>query len=157
MVDLIRIWLETDNQPAFRSAGWAYVLAEGRAISGAAGGERTISADRAALAGLVDALRAAPSGANVEVRSSAAAVASIQRRLMAASDDAPTEDLELWAQILTALKSRTVRFTAAAPAPRTPTAFAAAWAELARNKAKTAGVFRSAIPKPNLAKAGVPA
>ena len=36
-------------------------------------------------------------------------------------------------------------------------AFAAAWAELTRGKAKTAGAFRSAIPKPNLAKAGVPA
>jgi hypothetical protein len=157
MADVIRIWLETDHQPAFRSSGWAYVLADGGAISGAAGGERTSSPERAALAGLVDALKGARAGAGVEVRSAAPPVAAIPRRLAAAADDPPTEDLELWAQVITALKARPVRFGVAAPAPRTPSAFAAAWAELARDKAKTTGAFRSAIPKPNLAKAGVPA
>jgi hypothetical protein len=37
--------------------------------------------------------------------------------------------------------------------PRTPCAFAAAWAELAMDKAKATGPFSAAIPKPNLAKA----
>ncbi len=39
--------------------------------------------------------------------------------------------------------------------PGAPSAFAAAWAELARDKAKTKGPFLSPIPKVNLAKAGV--
>jgi hypothetical protein len=43
----------------------------------------------------------------------------------------------------------------AEPAPGTPTAFAAAWADLARDRAKDKGAFTAAIPKPNLAKAGV--
>ena len=40
-----------------------------------------------------------------------------------------------------------------AAGPRTPTAFAAAWAELAMDKAKATGPFAAAIPKTNLAKA----
>ncbi|HEY2357090.1 MAG TPA: hypothetical protein VGH86_06550 [Phenylobacterium sp.] len=155
MADPIRIWLEIDHQPAFRSGGWAYVLAEGRAISGAAGGDRTVAPERVALAGLVDALKAAPAGLAVQVMSASRAVTAVPRRL-AATDDPPSEDLELWAQIATATRTRSISFAVTTNAPRTPPAFAAAWAELARDKAKTAGVFRSAIPKPNLAKAGVP-
>jgi hypothetical protein len=42
----------------------------------------------------------------------------------------------------------------AEPAPKTPAAFAAAWADLAQGRAKDKGSFQAAIPKPNLAKAG---
>ena len=35
---------------------------------------------------------------------------------------------------------------------RTPAGFAAAWAELARDKAKTKGTFKNPIPRPNLTK-----
>lgn len=154
MADIIRIWLEANHQPAFLSGGWAYVLAEGRALLGAAGGERTVSAERLALAGLVEALGAAPSGAPVEIRSATPSVLAVPRRLK--DGEPPSDDLELWAQLATALKDRPVSFSAAASAPRTPTAFAAAWAELARDKAKTRP-FQAAIPKTNLAKAGVPA
>ena len=69
MSDIIRIWIETTHNPAFRSGGWAYVLAEGRALAGAAGGERTPSPERVALAGLVAALAAAPAGVRIEVKS----------------------------------------------------------------------------------------
>jgi hypothetical protein len=156
MADLIRIWLETDHNLAFRSGGWAYVLAEGRALLGAAGGERTPSPERIALAGLVEALKGAPAGSGVEVHSASRSVIAIPRRLASAAEEPPTDDLELWTQLTTALKGRSPRFVAATSAPRTPTAFAAAWAELARDKAKTSA-FRAAIPKTNLAKAGVPA
>jgi hypothetical protein len=47
-----------------------------------------------------------------------------------------------------------VSFVAAKPEPRSPTAFAAAWAELARDKAKMTGAFSAPIPRTNLAKAG---
>ncbi|MEP6475394.1 MAG: ribonuclease H [Gemmatimonadota bacterium] len=151
----IRIWLEIDHQTTFRSGGWAFVLAEGSALSGVAGGERGPSAERIALAGLAEALKGAPPAAAVEVRTASAAVLAAYRRLTN-TDDPPAEDLELWAQIATSLKGRPVRFAPAPAAPRTPGAFAAAWAELARDKAKTRP-FRAAIPKTNLAKAGVPA
>lgn len=155
MATLIRIWLETDHHAAFRSGGWAYAMAEGSALSGAAGGERTASAERIALAGLVEALKGVPAGSSVEVHSASPSVIAIPRRL-AGQGEPPAQDLELWAQITTALKDRPTRFSAAPRAPRTPSAFAAAWAELARDKAKTSP-FRAAIPRTNLAKAGVPA
>ena len=151
MADLIRIWLETNHHAAFRSGGWGYVLAEGSALSGAAGGERTPSAERVALAGLVEALQAAPNGASVEVHSANPLVLAVPRRLAGqGAAGPPSEDLELWAQLTTALKARPARFASAANTPRTPTAFAAAWAELARDKAKTKP-FHATIPRTNLA------
>jgi ribonuclease HI len=155
MSDIIRIWIETTHNSAFRSGGWAYVLAEGRALAGAAGGERTPSPERVALAGLVEALKAAPAGLPVEVWSASPLVVAAPRGLTAA--EPPTEDLDLWAQLATALKGRPAAFARTANAPKTPTAFAAAWADLARDKVKNGGAFRAAIPKINLGKAGVPA
>jgi hypothetical protein len=156
MADIFRIWIEINHHAAFRSGGWAYVVAEGSALTGAAGGERAGSAERIALAGLVEALKGVPAGARIEVLSASPSVIAAYRRLTAlVAEEPPGEDLELWAQLSTALKGRPVRFAPAASAPRTPTAFAAAWAELARDKAKTSP-FRAAIPKTNLSKAGVP-
>jgi hypothetical protein len=134
------------------------VLAEGRALSGAAGGERAGSAEAIALAGLLAALSDLPPAADVEVISATAQVARAARRLaeIEAGAGVPADELALWARLSAVLKARPVRFSATARTPRTPTAFAAAWAELARDKAKTRP-FRAAIPKANLAKAGVPA
>lgn len=156
MSDIIRIWVETSYNTAFRCGGWAYVTAEGRAFSGAAGGERTPSMERVALVGLADALKALPAKFEIEIHSGNPHVLGAPRRI-AGEGDPPSDNLELWAQILTVSKDRPVRFFTAANALRTPTAFALAWADLARDKAKAAGAFRSAIPKANLAKAGVPA
>ena len=156
MSTTVRIWVETSYNTAFRCGGWAFVSAEGTALAGAAGGERTPSPERIALAGLAEALKGLPPKAGVEVRSGDPLVIAAHRRL-AGGGEAPSEDLELWAQISTALKGRPARFAAAANERRTPTAFAVAWAELGRDKAKNAGAFRASIPKTNLAKAGVPA
>jgi ribonuclease HI len=158
MTDIIRIWIETTHNTAFRSGGWAYVLAEGRALLGAAGGERTPGPERVALAGLVEALKAAPAGMTVEIQSASPLVIGAQRRLAAAvAGEPPQDDLDLWAQLTTALKGRTASFAKIASAPKTPTSFAAAWADLARDKVKNGGAFRASIPKANLIKAGVPA
>jgi ribonuclease HI len=159
MSDIIRLWVEISHHSAFRSGGWGYVRAEGRALTGAAGGERTPSPDRIALAALLAALKDLPPNAAVEVHSATARIAGAGRRVaeLEAGGEPPAEDLELWAQLSAALKAHPARFAAAANQLRTPTAFAAAWAELARDKAKAAGAFRAAIPKTNLAKAGVPA
>jgi hypothetical protein len=65
----------------------------------------------------------------------------------------PEEDLDLWAPILTASAGRRLSLSIAPAAAATPLGFAAAWAELSRDKAKATGAFTAAIPKPNLAKA----
>jgi hypothetical protein len=158
MSDNIRIWVEISHQPAFRAGGWAFVRAEGRVLTGAAGGDRLASPDAVALAGLLAALADLPAKAPVEVLSSARPVAGAACRLaeIQAGGEALPEELALWAQLSVMLAARPAHFTVAAAQPRTPTAFAAAWAELARDKAKTRP-FKAAIPKVNLAKAGVPA
>ncbi|THD64964.1 hypothetical protein [Phenylobacterium sp.] len=152
----IRIWVEIAHQPAYRAGGWAYVLAEGGARSGAAGGERSAEAGRIALAGLAQALAATPAGAVVVVRSASPAVLAIPKRLAAAETEPPEEDLDLWAPLTKALAARQVRFAPDTAQLRTPSAFAAAWADLARDKAKTKP-FRAIIPKANLDKVALPA
>jgi hypothetical protein len=154
MTDTIRIWVETSHHVAFRCGGWAFVRKDAEGLSGAAGGNRSIAAERAVLAGLAEALKGLPAEAAVEVQTSSPQIAALPDRIVGftSGDEPPSEDLDLWAQLATALKS--VQIRSAANRPGTPTAFAAAWAELARDKAKATGPFRSPIPKPNLAKAG---
>src|SRR4051812_27832449 len=124
MSDIIRIWVEISHHTAFRSGGWAFVRAEGSALSGAAGGERTPAPDRIALAGLIAAMKDLPVGRVIEVRSATPLVAATGRRVasLEAGGEAPADDLDLWAQVATGLKAHQVRFGAVANAPRTPTA-----------------------------------
>jgi ribonuclease HI len=150
----IQIWVEISHQASFRAGGWAYVLSEGSSRLGAAGGDRSVTAERIALSALIAALTATPAGAIVEVRSASPAVLAAVKRL-APGAEPPEEDLEFWAPLSAALAARKVRFAATANAPRSPSAFALAWAELARDKGKTAP-FKAVIPKANLAKAGAP-
>src|SRR5271168_3487013 len=109
MSDIIRIWVEISHSSAYRAGGWAYVRAEGRALSGAAGGDRTTSPDAVALTGLVAALQDLPANSGVEILSAKPRTPTIGRRLTAikGGDGAPDEDLALWAQLSTALGTRT--------------------------------------------------
>ena len=152
MSDIIRIWVEISHHAAFRAGGWAFVRAEGSALTGAAGGERTPSAERTAVAGLLAGLKDLPAGRSIEVRSTTALIGGMAQRVaeLEAGGEAPADDLALWAQVSTALKTYPMRFGSAASQPRTPTAFAAAWAELARDKAKTKP-FHAVIPRANFA------
>ena len=157
MSDSIRIWVEFCHSSAYRSGGWAFVRAEGRALTGAAGGERTASPEAIALAGLLAAFKDLPPSAAVEVMSTLPGIYGAGRRIteLETGGEADTEDLARWAQLSAVVKARPVKFALAMNAPRTPTAFATAWAELAQDKAKTRP-FNAAIPKANLVKAGVP-
>jgi hypothetical protein len=132
------------------------VRAADGAVSGMAGGERNITAGRLDLAGMIAALNGLPIGASIAVRTSSPGLLAIGRLIasppVAGSPDAPAEDLDLWAQVLTAAGGRTIAFHAAPRAPQTPAAFLAAWAEVGQDKAKAAGRFAAAIPKSNLAK-----
>lgn len=150
-----RIWLSTAYAAPFRIGGWAFVREAGGAVVGVAGGDRRLTAQRLALQGLLAALKDVPAAASVELVTTDPVVASVPRVLAPQPDDeSPAEDLDLWAAVTTAFGARTIRVLAQAPQPGKPLAFAAAWAEQAQEKAK-GGAFAFAIPKPNLAKAGV--
>lgn len=150
-----RIWIQTSHHAAFKCAGWAYVRTVAGAAAGQAGGERYTTPDRIALAGLLAGLKDAPLG-DALVQMDNRAVATIAAQIAAGrppqGDEAPAENLDLWAALTAALAGRKVGFALAGPSKATPTGFAAAWAELARDKANAQGAFVSAIPKPNLAK-----
>jgi ribonuclease HI len=148
----IRLWIETTHHAAFRYGGWAYAREVSGAVTGMAGGERNITAGRLELAGLVAALNGLSLGAAVAVKSASPGVVAALRTVLSPPEDAPTEDMDLWAQLITAAKGRAVTLQAATRASQTPAAFLAAWAEVGQDKAKAAGRFSAAIPKSNLAK-----
>ncbi len=155
MADTVRLWIETSHHAAFRVGGWAFVLHDGKGLSGAAGGERGASPERTALLGLARGLADAPATGAIAVASADPLVVGVPRRIAGFAKEPPALDVELWAQIGTVLKARKVSFAVTRSEPKTPTAFSAAWAELGRDKAKSTGDFKSPIPRTNLAKAGV--
>ncbi|MEI9889395.1 MAG: GNAT family N-acetyltransferase [Caulobacteraceae bacterium] len=78
-------------------------------------------------------------------------------RLLAAppapgSDEAPSEDLDLWAQLLKAAQGRTLTVGAAAPAP---TAFLRAWAEVGPGQGQGGGAVQRRDPQVQPGQAGV--
>jgi hypothetical protein len=149
MTPLIHIYLAAAHHPAFRCGGWAVVRSIGGQPTGAAGGARATSAQRMALSGLIWALRDLPAGADATLHTTNPDLALTE---VLAGTVNPDEDLDLWAQVQAAAKGRRFTVTAATAAPDTPLAFAAAWADLAMDKAKMGGAFTAAIPKANLAK-----
>jgi ribonuclease HI len=152
MTEPTEIWICAAHHPAFRCGGWAFVRRLKGQLSGTAGGERYTTARRMALAGLVSALSDLPAGETaVRVETTSPELSTLTRVLAGRGEE--EEDLDLWAQVLTAAKGRRIELARVAAEPRTPSAFATAWAELAMDKAKAAGAFTAAIPKPNLAKA----
>ena len=148
----IRLWTFSNHHAAFRVGGWAHLCESADGLTGAAGGARNMTPERAVLAGLAAALKALPPGDLTVLGDNAVLLGPIRAVIAGEAKDPPEADLDLWAQVQTALKDRTVSFVRAPSTPSTPGAFAAAWAELARDKAKAAGPFASPIPKPNLAK-----
>lgn len=158
MTRTVRTWLSISHHTAFRVGGWAFVREDAGALTGWAGGERRIDAERAALLGLIAALRGLEGASKTRLHTASAQAAAIPARIKAAEagDNVPTENLDLWAAAKTALAAAKVEIVRDTAAPGTPAAFTAGWAEFARDKAK-AGTFTHAIPKPNLAKAGVKA
>jgi hypothetical protein len=147
------IWLEVAHHAAFRIGGWAFVRKGAGAVTGTAGGRGRIDPEANALEAVAAALAGLPPGAAVELHSASPRVLAIPERI--AGKDPPTDNLELWAKIATALKPLDVAFRPARQTPGGPIAFAAAWAEFAQGRAKDRGPFTAPIPRSNLAKAGV--
>jgi hypothetical protein len=141
----IRIWLAASHHDGFRCGGWAYVRLTGPEVSGAAGGARQITAERARLSA------GSPGPTGVTLHSASEAMLDLGK-MIAGTAEPPSDDLDLWAQIGAAVAGRAVRFVRTESAPSSPAAFVAAWADLARDKAKAGGPFSAVIPKSNLAK-----
>ncbi len=154
MTTTVRLWIETTYHAAFRYGGWAHARESGGVVAGWAEGERNTTAARIDLMALIAAFDGLP--ANCVVLASTASpslLATVKRLGARAGEDAPTEDLDLWAQLDRKIAAGlALSFKAAPKAPQTPAAFLQAWAEVGQDKAKVAGRFRAAIPKVNLAK-----
>ncbi|HEY2660033.1 MAG TPA: ribonuclease H [Caulobacteraceae bacterium] len=158
MTSQVQIWTCAAHHSVFRCGGWASVRLSAGLVTGVAGGERNTTARRMALAGLVAALRDLPSADSsssaglVRVHTTSPELAAFAGFLAdSAAGASPDEDLDLWAQIVTAAKGRRLDLVRAPVHPGSPMAFAAAWADLGMDKAKARGPFTAAIPKPNLA------
>jgi hypothetical protein len=144
-----QLWLAALHHKAFLNGGWAFVRSAGGEVASAAGGDRRTSRLRMALAGLVDALKDLPKGELVlHVGVEDAALLAP----LFGGEPPPDADLSAYAPAVAALAGRSPRLVTVATPAGTPLGFAHAWAEFASDKAKAAGAFRSAIPKPNLAK-----
>ena len=162
MTSPIQIWTCASHHTAFRCGGWAWVRAGLGQVSGAAGGERNTTARRMAVAGLAASLRDLPPATgpaqatpiNIHTTSDdlAAFAGILADPAKRAQGAGPEDDLDLWAQVLTASAGRRLHLVRAPLQLGTPTVFASAWADLAMDKAKATGAFTAAIPKPNLAK-----
>lgn len=152
-----QIWTRAVWHPAFKCGGWAFVRS-GAELTGQAGGERNTSLQRMVLAGLTASLKGlspGPIAFDVGDRTVAQITAKILSGAALTEAETPSEDLDLWAQLTTGLKGRGVTFRLGALTAGGPAAFAQAWADLAMDKAKAAGAFAAAIPRPNLARVKV--
>lgn len=155
-----RLWIEIAHQAAYRTGGYAWVRQDGQGLAGAAGGARDLEAEALAARALASAVKDLPPSAAVALHLSEVALIEGVREMGARrsrgwtdAGGAPLLGAEAWALAAQALAGRGLSLVRTKPADaRTPAGFAAAWAELARDKAKAQGTFQNAIPRPNLAK-----
>ena len=161
----VKIWIETAHQSAYRTGGFAWLRHSGEAASGAAGGARNVDSPALAARALASAVKDLPPAAPVILHLSSADLIEGVREMAARrargwtdAEGASLPGAADWAQAAQALAGRGLSLVRTQPSdPRAPASFAAAWAELAREKAKAQGDFQNAIPRPNLAKApGLP-
>jgi len=162
MSSSIRIWTCAAHSQIYRCGGWAAVWVGKGLVTGAAGGERNTTAQRTALSGLAAALRDLPPGDDptssdpISIQTTSAGLVEFAGFLASLGEPTqpvgPDEDLDLWAQISTAVRGRRLSLTRAPLAAGAPSAFVSAWADLALDKARATGSFTNAIPKANLRK-----
>jgi len=151
----VNIWTAAAYHAAFRCGGWAYVRESAPELAGAAGGDRNTTLEQMAFAGLAAALKTLPKAqAPVDVHTPHEELVGLSKYLKtgATPDDLSAEIQGSWRTILHLATLRPIQIVYGPPLAKTPIAFAFAWAELARDKAKASGHFISPIPKPNLAK-----
>jgi hypothetical protein len=147
----LRLWIAAAHDAAHRSGGWAFVRADGPQLTGWAGGDRRTTRARVALAALAAACKDLPPGVAPAVVAPRAD-ALVLHTLVKPPPEPVTDDLDLRAALAKLLAGRPWTLAIGDPKAVAPLAFAAAWADLASEKAKKGGAFVNAIPKPNLAK-----
>jgi hypothetical protein len=155
MTEMVRLWTSAAFDDAYLCGGWAAVRLVGTEPAGFAGGERRTTARRMLLTSLGAGLRGIPAAGAVRIETESADAKDLAA-ILSGSAPGPEDDLDLWAPILTACRGRTVTVAAASLGPDTPVAFAGAWAELSRDKAKMKGPFTAAIPRANVAQVAWP-
>jgi hypothetical protein len=151
----VNVWTAAAYHGAFRCGGWAYVREGAPELAGAAGGDRNTTLERVAFAGLAAALKTLPKAATpVKVHTPHTELVGLSPYLSAGAspDELSAEVKAAWLTILQLAAARPIEIAYGPPQMKTPIAFVLAWADLARDKAKTSGHFISPIPKPNLAK-----
>jgi hypothetical protein len=155
MTNIVRLWTSAAFNGAYLCGGWASVRRVGVESTGFAGGERRTTARRMLLTGLAAGLRGLSPGAPVRIESDSPE-ARFLAGVLAGTLAGPEDDLELWGPVLAGCRGRAVTVATAPAGPDTPIAFAAAWAELSSDKAKTKGAFTAAIPKTNVSRIAWP-
>jgi hypothetical protein len=151
----VNIWTAAAYHTAFRCGGWAYVREGAPELAGAAGGDRNTTLEQMAFAGLAAALKTLPKADKpVQVHTPHTELVGLSSHLKTGvtPKDLSAEVQGAWLTILQLAAARPIEIVYSPPVVKTPIAFAFAWAELARDKAKASGHFISPIPKPNLAK-----
>jgi len=151
----VNIWTAAAYHAAFRCGGWAYVREGAPELAGAAGGDRNTTLEQMAFAGLAAALKTLPKATTpVEVHTPHTELVGLSNYLKTRTTpkDLSAEVEAVWLTILHLAAVRSIQILYDPPLVKTPIAFALAWADLARDKAKAGGHFISPIPKPNLAK-----
>lgn len=126
-------------------------MRSGGEVAAWAGGDRRTTRARMILSGFLAALKDAPAGAQLSVVAPRPDALALHTLLKPPPEPLET-DLDLRAALGAALAGQDWKLAVGDPAAATPLQFAAAWADLASDKAKMGGAFSSAIPKTNLAK-----
>ncbi len=153
MPDTVRLYVAAAFDRAYLCGGWASVRLIGAEPAGFAGGERRTTVRRMLLTGLAAGLRGLPPAVAVRIRTDATEAKALSA-ILSGAVAGPEDDLAIWAPILIACRNRPVTVTAATADPDTPLAFAHAWADLSRDKARTKGPFTATIPRTNVAQVG---
>jgi ribonuclease HI len=130
MAEPLTLWIHAQASPDPGYGGWAFVIANGVAITGAAGGARAVSAQTMLMTALIEALPRIDPAQPATIR------CNIAPEQAAAPPELWTPFAALYAARPTTLNIAEERFTKA-------------WADEGQKLSKTRGAFQAAIPKPN--------
>lgn len=145
-----QLLIAVDFNPTYACAGFAYVRMDAPPV-GAAGGQRRTTPWRAAIDGLTAGLSANPGPAVVVTANARVANLVPALRANTPPEGLDAQEAKAWVVLAKVAAGRALGYAPAKPGAANA-AFCAAWAELARDRAKDRGDFTAAIPKPNLAK-----
>jgi hypothetical protein len=128
--------------------GWSYVVRDGERWTGAAGGATRTDVEAMVLSGLAAALDRAVDAP----RDARLVIHLVDPGVLEPAESHPALRQRLAMALVRWPAAPAVLDLRAQPNAAAQIKFLAAWADFARDKAKTRGAFSAAIPKPNIAK-----